>query len=58
MKTSIRQLKRAREWFADNPAGLIRVPLFPPRLMSREQWNAWFIDCLNAKINRGGFARY
>jgi hypothetical protein len=53
MRTSIKQLRETRQFFAENPAGVVRVhiPNDWPRDYTREQWARWFAKCLNNKIN-------
>ena len=50
---SIKMLLKVKAWFKEHPDGAIDIPgLFPPERLNREQWQRWFIDCLNNKINR------
>lgn len=49
---SARQLLEVKQWFDENPDGVLRVPIWPSGTYTRQEWHAWFIDCLHNKINR------
>jgi hypothetical protein len=53
IKMNIKQLLQAKEFFRNNPDGVINIPdIWPPERYTAVQWNDWFMDCLNQKINR------
>ena len=47
------QLLKVKRWFDQNPDGIFVVPkVWPEQRLTKEQWHAWFLDCLHNKINR------
>ena len=49
---SVSKLKAVKQFLKDNPDGLVPTGRWTNPTLNREQWNKWFIDCLNRKINR------
>jgi len=53
MTTSIKQLKQAKAFFAQNPNGTVKIIGNGfPKVYTKAEWEQWFIQCLMAKINR------
>jgi len=49
---SVTKLKKIKAFLRDNPNGLIPTGRWTNPTLNKDQWQKWFMDCLNNKINR------
>ena len=50
--TTARNILTAKRWLRDNPGGTIKTGIWTDETWTAKQFRAWFLNCLNAKINR------